>query len=795
MDDKYEYEEYYADANPSDEEIRQYALFIGIDPDKDPELLDIAAEGISAPLPPNWKLYRNKNDPDDYFFFNSETGQSINDHPLDQYYINKAKEKLEEKYDKSSKREKNRGKGKHKKRNTSPPPQEEENNVFLLEDDDITSEEPPTLKAKTNNLDPNANYNNNMYTNEEGNKKSHGSHSKHRSRSHTVSQSNFQAYNDEIQQMKENNNEQLRLLQEEFENQKAELERDHQKKLNDLKISQRNEEQQEENILREIENRRKSKENELQNIDNELSMTKNQQKSQIDILKSQHDQFIDTLKNQNNSEIERLKQTFEETKKQIQDEQNKLIEDIKKKNEEEINQIKKDHLKEKNEIINRYKAEIAELKNQNKSKIEKMRAKHEKQLSEIRAKAANHLETERKKYETPTKQQNLRNSLSPSSNYSSPQNYQRQQNSIREHDYKKESIEAINRFDEYTKKELDKRRREYEIQLSKLITSHSEEMAKKNTEHIQLVNQLEQVKQQYNEEIRKTKENAQNEKRNIMKQMQKDVSIAKRKELRERKRTFICQTQRIVSIKGKDSIRSSRKIRLKRSDPHSISIDDDFEINFRFSPPHTIFQVYCKTLHHSLQKDRSQVFDKLNNNDSDDSEIATRKKDNTTAVSPNKTNYIEISEDEHQKIKYSFQKVQQQFDSSARKIENKMDGVLTDINGQVKELRSFMQEENRFMNKSTLEFHQQILDITRNFHNSLSELESEHYTAVSAMNSIKNKAENIPQPTQIIVAPPLSPQPYYSYISPTYQGQIVKRPRRYNTFNRESDTYYDSDFD
>ena len=112
---------------------------------------------------------------------------------------------------------------KHKKRNTSPPPQEEENNVFLLEDDDITSEEPPTLKAKTNNLDPNANYNNNMYTNEEGNKKSHGSHSKHRSRSHTVSQSNFQAYNDEIQQMKENNNEQLRLLQEEFENKKEEL--------------------------------------------------------------------------------------------------------------------------------------------------------------------------------------------------------------------------------------------------------------------------------------------------------------------------------------------------------------------------------------------------------------------------------------------------------------------------------------------------------------------------------------------------------------------------------------------
>ena len=105
----FQYEEYYVDLNPAEDQIREYARFIGIDPDKDSDLLYIAAEGLSAPLPKHWSLYRNKNKPDEYFFFNSETGESINDHPLDQYYTNLAKTKLEEKYDKASRKDKNRG--------------------------------------------------------------------------------------------------------------------------------------------------------------------------------------------------------------------------------------------------------------------------------------------------------------------------------------------------------------------------------------------------------------------------------------------------------------------------------------------------------------------------------------------------------------------------------------------------------------------------------------------------------------------------------------------------------------
>lgn len=36
-------------------EIADYARMIGIDPDREPELMGIAREGIKAPLPAGWK--------------------------------------------------------------------------------------------------------------------------------------------------------------------------------------------------------------------------------------------------------------------------------------------------------------------------------------------------------------------------------------------------------------------------------------------------------------------------------------------------------------------------------------------------------------------------------------------------------------------------------------------------------------------------------------------------------------------------------------------------------------------
>ncbi|CAE8701604.1 unnamed protein product, partial [Polarella glacialis] len=71
--------------DPSDEEVREYAEFLGIDPDNESYLLWIAREGVCAPLPSPWKAC-TQNDGDDVFYFNFETGESLWDHPPDDKY-------------------------------------------------------------------------------------------------------------------------------------------------------------------------------------------------------------------------------------------------------------------------------------------------------------------------------------------------------------------------------------------------------------------------------------------------------------------------------------------------------------------------------------------------------------------------------------------------------------------------------------------------------------------------------------------------------------------------------------
>ncbi|XP_058490325.1 centrosomal protein of 164 kDa-like [Solea solea] len=76
-----DYDENYA---PSEQEIQEYAREIGIDPDREPELLWLAREGIVAPLPPEWKPCQDVTG--EIYYFNFSSGQSTWDHPCDEHY-------------------------------------------------------------------------------------------------------------------------------------------------------------------------------------------------------------------------------------------------------------------------------------------------------------------------------------------------------------------------------------------------------------------------------------------------------------------------------------------------------------------------------------------------------------------------------------------------------------------------------------------------------------------------------------------------------------------------------------
>ncbi|XP_056229251.1 centrosomal protein of 164 kDa-like isoform X2 [Seriola aureovittata] len=77
-------EDYDENYIPSEQEIKEYAREIGIDPDSEQELLWLAREGIVAPLPAEWKPCQDVTG--DIYYFNFSTGQSTWDHPCDEHY-------------------------------------------------------------------------------------------------------------------------------------------------------------------------------------------------------------------------------------------------------------------------------------------------------------------------------------------------------------------------------------------------------------------------------------------------------------------------------------------------------------------------------------------------------------------------------------------------------------------------------------------------------------------------------------------------------------------------------------
>nr|ANN83892.1 Cep164 [Patiria miniata] len=80
----------------TEEEIVEYAQVIGIDVDKEKDLMWIAREGISAPLPNDWKPCQDTTGGDIYYF-NFTSGESTWDHPCDEFYRKMVNEEREKK--------------------------------------------------------------------------------------------------------------------------------------------------------------------------------------------------------------------------------------------------------------------------------------------------------------------------------------------------------------------------------------------------------------------------------------------------------------------------------------------------------------------------------------------------------------------------------------------------------------------------------------------------------------------------------------------------------------------------
>lgn len=76
-----------AEFEPTQEDVDEYAKWLGMDPATDSELMWIAIEGLKAPLPKGWKACETQEG--EMYYFNFDTGESSWDHPLDTFYKDK----------------------------------------------------------------------------------------------------------------------------------------------------------------------------------------------------------------------------------------------------------------------------------------------------------------------------------------------------------------------------------------------------------------------------------------------------------------------------------------------------------------------------------------------------------------------------------------------------------------------------------------------------------------------------------------------------------------------------------
>ena len=74
----------YDDDPPTQEEIVEYAVYLGMDPQADADLLYIAEWALTAPLPEGWTEHLDHDGNE--FYYNSVTGVSTYEHPLDEQY-------------------------------------------------------------------------------------------------------------------------------------------------------------------------------------------------------------------------------------------------------------------------------------------------------------------------------------------------------------------------------------------------------------------------------------------------------------------------------------------------------------------------------------------------------------------------------------------------------------------------------------------------------------------------------------------------------------------------------------
>ena len=72
--------------------VREHARYLGLDPERHPQLLWIAVEALTAKVPSDWRVAATKSG--SAYFYNTTTRETMWEHPLDEKFKSMVREQL-----------------------------------------------------------------------------------------------------------------------------------------------------------------------------------------------------------------------------------------------------------------------------------------------------------------------------------------------------------------------------------------------------------------------------------------------------------------------------------------------------------------------------------------------------------------------------------------------------------------------------------------------------------------------------------------------------------------------------
>ena len=395
---------------------------------------------MTVSLPPGWKVYQRKDGTGDPFYFNSRTGESLWDHPLDAHFKElflkeKAKKEEMQKAPASNRPQASLGNKIERK--------SEEKFNFQPNQQPISIGNPSTDDNKTTDDD----------------------------KSKSAASSTESTEEDEEE---ENNDESIKKAKDSMAQELSDLKFNHNKAMEELKQKQEAEKKSVDALIKQLQEEKAKLQKEIDAVKNDKTVEKLKQENQkkIDDEKQRFDKEMKELKEKNAKAIDDEKKAHQKVMEQLKQEQQKQISDADVQKQANDNAHKMMTLKvqleqQASDLKKQFKTELEDLEKQHRVNLANYDQQYQREIARIQAE-----NEQRKQMEMQKLQQELK---------IIHDNFNNQKLQIEQEAQLKQAQNA--KVETANKEEMEQMKVKYETQIEKMKSEHQNEISEMKTQY------------------------------------------------------------------------------------------------------------------------------------------------------------------------------------------------------------------------------------------------------------------------------------------------------------------------